>query len=136
MKNKGRNVINIAQVEQSIVLYAKEKKVSIEVSSWLEKNFLRWLINHFPYVQVVQSEERYNSLLRGAIPSFKLKSVDVEFRLPHHTLLSVLKPSLGKRVLNFFKEVQALYNNILLDYFHFYKNISRLSCHFDNVSIT
>ena len=80
MQNKGRNVINIAQVEQSIVLYAKEKNLSIEVSSWLEKNFLRWLINHFPYVQVVQSEERYNSLLRGAIPSwFQPKSVDIEF---------------------------------------------------------
>lgn len=79
-QHRGRNVININQLRETILRYAKETKRSKEVSLWLEKNFLRWVINHFSYVQVVQSEERYKSLLRGAIPSwFQPENSDVEF---------------------------------------------------------
>jgi len=78
--NKGRNVINIEQVQKSIASYVKEKKLSLEVSSWLQKTFLKWLINHFPQVQVVQTPERYKSLVKGAIPSWFLpKDEKIEF---------------------------------------------------------
>ena len=79
-QNRGRNVINIEQVQKSIALYAKEKKLSDEVSSWLKKNFLRWVINHFPHVLIVQTKERYSSLVKGAVPTwFQPDNKNIDF---------------------------------------------------------
>jgi hypothetical protein len=65
---KGRNVINIEQIQRSITDYAKEKSLAREVSFWLQKTFLRWVINHYPIVQEVRSVERYKTLVKGDIP--------------------------------------------------------------------
>lgn len=78
-KNRGRNVINIQDLKERLNFYSKEKKLSIDVATWIQKAFLRWLINSFPYVQVVQSNERYLSLVKGKIPSWFQENSDIQF---------------------------------------------------------
>ena len=67
-RNKGRNVINIEQIQKRISDYEKGKLLIPEVSSWLNKTFLRWLINHYSIVQEVRSIERYKTLVKGDVP--------------------------------------------------------------------
>jgi len=103
-KNKGRNVINIKQVQKAIALYVHEKKLSVAVSSWLQKTFLRWLINHYPHVLVVQSVERYKTLVKGKVPDwFRPKDGKIEFiyidvkHLKFQELLEKCSEFLGSR---------------------------------------
>ena len=69
-QNKGRNVINIEEIETYLSNFSNEKKLPTPIDSWLQKTFVRWLINHFAEVQVVESVERYQSLVKGEIPSW------------------------------------------------------------------
>jgi len=66
--NRGRNVVNIEALKINIKKYANEKKLSLAVSSWLEKSFLRWMINSFPYFQTVQTKEHYKVLIKENPP--------------------------------------------------------------------
>ncbi len=78
--NQGRNVINIKELKNHINTFSKKRKLSDAVESWLSTIFVRWLINHYPQVQVVQSVERYKLLVKGQIPSwFVPQSSGVEF---------------------------------------------------------
>jgi len=79
-KNRGRNVINIQEIKEMLDVYATKKNLSNAVDSWLQKSFLRWLINSFPYVQVVQSKECYGSLVQGKIPSwFQPDKIEIQY---------------------------------------------------------
>jgi len=69
-KNRGRNVINIGEIKEILIEYSQNKQLSFAVSSWVEKTFLRWIINSFPYVQLVQSSAHYLSLVKGTIPAW------------------------------------------------------------------
>ena len=78
--NKGRNVINLEQLKEDITLYTKEKKRSLAVTSWLKKNLFRWVVNHFSYVQVVQSRERYQVLIGKSVPKwFQPEREEIDF---------------------------------------------------------
>ena len=78
-KDRGRNIINREQVLEAISFYCKEKNLPVEIVYWLEKTLLRWLINYFPHIQVVQSKERFSMLVKGAVPLwFDLRS-NIEF---------------------------------------------------------
>jgi len=79
-KNRGRNIINIEEIKKSISLYAQEKKLSVPIELWLQKTFLRWVINHFPYFQIVHTAERYKVLLKVNAPSwFDEHSSSIEY---------------------------------------------------------
>jgi len=79
-ENRGRNVINIEEIKETLAHYSTKKHLSLPVDAWLQKSFLRWLINSFPYVQVVQSKECYRSLLVGDIPFwFQLDKPNVQY---------------------------------------------------------
>ncbi|MDQ7085882.1 MAG: hypothetical protein Q9M36_13665 [Sulfurovum sp.] len=69
-KNKGRNVINIDELKIYLTLYAKEKTLSIAINTWLQKAFVRWMINHFREVEVVDSVERYQALVASEVPTW------------------------------------------------------------------
>ena len=58
-RNQGRNVINIKKIKEHLSTFSKEEKLSLAIDTWLQKTFVRWLINHFSEVQVVESVERY-----------------------------------------------------------------------------
>jgi hypothetical protein len=93
LKTKGRNVINRRELKKALIIYGESKKLSEPIQQWLEKNFLKWLINNFSPVQVVQSAERFRSLVRGAVPSwFVPNSKEVEFIYidPKHTKFQAL----------------------------------------------
>lgn len=81
--NKGRNVINIAEIKAYLNTFSKEKKLPTPINSWLQKTFVRWLINHFSEVQVVESIERYSTLVKGKVPSWFTPYSDVEFIYIH-----------------------------------------------------
>ncbi len=93
-KNIGRNVINIKEINDSINSYCKEKNLPKEIQTWLLKNFLRWLINHFSHVKVVQSNEVFYSLLKRPTPSWFLpQSTKVKFIYidnKHHKFIELL----------------------------------------------
>ena len=94
-KHKGRNVINIEEIERSISSYIKEKSLAPEVSAWLQKTFLRWLINYYSVVQEVRSIERYKTLVKGEIPSWfhpgDAKVAYVYIDLKHHKFQELLE---------------------------------------------
>ena len=69
-QKKGRNVINITQIQEKITTYAEKKSLPDDVLFWLQKTFLRWLINHYPNVQEVRTIERYKTLVKGSVPTW------------------------------------------------------------------
>ena len=78
--NQGRNVINIKELKNHITNFSHKKKLSPTIESWLLKTFIRWLINYYPQVEVVQSIERYKLLVKGKVPSwFVPQSSGIEF---------------------------------------------------------
>ena len=91
-QNQGRNVINLEEIKTYLHSYAKEKELSLPISSWLQKTFVRWLINHFVEVQVVESVERYQSLVKGEIPSWfePKKSTYIYINMKNPTLVDTL----------------------------------------------
>lgn len=94
-KSRGRNVINIKQIKEYLAYYANKNKLPESISVWLQKNFLRWVINYFPYIQSVQSKERYSSLIKGAIPDwFRPQDEKIEFiyiDVKHRKFQEILK---------------------------------------------
>ena len=81
--NQGRNVINIEEIKVYLNTFSKEKKLSIPIDSWLQKTFVRWLINHFSEVQVVDSLERYKALVKGNVPTWFTPYSPIEFIYIH-----------------------------------------------------
>ncbi len=77
--NRGRNVINIEAIKEYLHTYAKERNLSLAVSSWLQKSFTRWLINYFPEVQKVESIERYEQLMQQKPPTWFKPKNGLEF---------------------------------------------------------
>lgn len=82
-KNRGRNVINIDELKNYLNAYAKERDLSTPIVSWLQKTFVRWLINHFEEVEVVESVKRYEALVQGEIPAWFTPYSDSEFTYVH-----------------------------------------------------
>lgn len=78
-QKQGRNVINIEELQTHLNAYAKEKKLSKPIVFWLQKAFIRWLINHLDEVQVVESVEHYERLIQGDVPSWFVPTNAVEF---------------------------------------------------------
>jgi hypothetical protein len=112
-KPHGRNVINIQELERILSQFSETKKLSEPITKWLQKNFLKWVINHFSPVQVVQSSERFRSLVRGTVPTWFIpNSKEVEFIYidPEHPqfqeLLEKTSEFLGSRAT---KETQKFY---------------------------
>jgi len=83
MKNKrqkqGRNVINIEEIRNYLEQFSQTRKLSSPISTWLQKAFVRWLINHFDEVEVVKSVARYERLLQTEPPSWFVPSSSIEF---------------------------------------------------------
>ncbi len=82
-KNKGRNVINIKEIQHYLEAYSKEKKLSSPISSWLQQAFVRWLLNRFDEVEVVNSFERYQVLLNEEVPAWFTPQSSIEFIYIH-----------------------------------------------------
>ena len=78
-KNKGRNVINIEEIEIYLSHFSNEKKLPTPIDSWLKKAFVRWIINHFTKVQVVNSVEQYKLLVNDTVPLWFVLNDDIEF---------------------------------------------------------
>lgn len=78
-KSQGRNVINIKEIKVYLSTFSKEKELSIPINSWLQKTFVRWLINHFRQVRVVRSVEAYKFLVQGTVPTWFVQENNVEF---------------------------------------------------------
>lgn len=77
---KGRNIINREQLIEVLSQYSTRKKLSKPISNWLQKNFLRWVINAFPHVQSVQSTEHYKVLINKEAPDwFQPKNKNIDF---------------------------------------------------------
>ncbi len=82
-EKKGRNVINIEEIKEYLNTFANEKKLSVPIDSWLQKTFVRWLINSFEEVEVVESMERYKTLLHNNIPSWFTPYSSIDFIYIH-----------------------------------------------------
>jgi hypothetical protein len=82
-KNKGRNVINIDEIKSHLSHFSQDKKLSVPIDTWLQKTFVRWLINHFTEVQVVESVARYQLLVQADVPSWFTPYSSIEFIYIH-----------------------------------------------------
>jgi len=81
--NKGRNVINIEEIKNYLKTFSKEKNLSSAIDSWLQKTFVRWIINHFDEGESVESLERYESLVQGEVPLWFTPYSRTEFIYVH-----------------------------------------------------
>ncbi|CAA6813700.1 MAG: Unknown protein [uncultured Sulfurovum sp.] len=82
-KNKGRNVINIEEIKEYLHNFSKEKKLSEPINTWLQKTFVRWLINHFMEVEIVESVERYKTLVNAELPYWFTPHSSIQFIYIH-----------------------------------------------------
>lgn len=77
--NQGRNVINIEQIKHYLSHYALEKNLSSPINSWLQKSFLRWIINHFTPVQAVHTTKHYEVLMESVAPVWFDPNQSIDF---------------------------------------------------------
>jgi len=77
---KGRNIVNIDQLKQMLIDYASGKGLPAEIELWLLKNYLKWLINHFPHTKLVTSEAYFKILVGHDAPAWFLdKQAQLDF---------------------------------------------------------
>jgi len=94
MKEKqpaGRNVANIAQLKKTLQEFAKQKDLPDEITQWLNKVLLRWLINSFTDVQTIKSKDQFATLIGEQAPSWfteKLASTKFIYIDPKHPQLT------------------------------------------------
>ncbi|VAW82400.1 hypothetical protein MNBD_GAMMA12-2560 [hydrothermal vent metagenome] len=72
-KSTGRNLVNITQIKIMLSQYSEAKKLALEIRHWLQKRFLRWIINYFDHTQIVNNTEQYTSLVHEQVPTWFLK---------------------------------------------------------------
>lgn len=77
--NQGRNVINIEEIKHYLYEYSQEKNLSEPIDTWLQKSFLRWVINYFSPVQAVHTTKHYEVLMECEVPSWFDPNQNIDF---------------------------------------------------------
>jgi len=76
---QGRNIINIEEIKIYLNNFALERNLSTAICSWVQKSFLRWVINHFTPVQAVHTVKHYELLMEKKVPSWFDPNQNINF---------------------------------------------------------
>lgn len=68
--NRGRNVINIEEIQTYLSRFSQEQQLTEAIDSWLQKTFVRWLVNYFTEIQEVETLAQYKALVKGEVPDW------------------------------------------------------------------
>lgn len=77
--NKGRNIINIEEIKHYLSSFSNERHLSTAIRSWIDKSFLRWVINRFTPVQAVHTTKHYELLMETDVPDWFDPNQNIDF---------------------------------------------------------